>query len=332
MDVTISRCTGTEAPHPAAEAWAQLRPEQPPPDRIEAVRAKRKDKSIIFRLDGVGPHGLRVIAKRCRRSTAEVERLIYQDVLSGVPVSSPTYYGYVEDNDSGFAWLFLGDAGGTEYSPANAGHCRLAAEWLGCLAAARLRPDVRARLPNRDVQHYMNDTVATRARILAQRTSPRLTADDRVVLDALVRCCDTLTSHQAELEAICGRVPVTVVHGDFVGKNVHVRVNAEGTVLLPFDWETAGVGVPAVDIAQFTRETFAPGIDVYWSQVRDQWPWIAEGELRQLAAIGRIFRVVNVISWETWNLEYDWVEASIRVLRAHAHRLADSLVAVGWDA
>jgi hypothetical protein len=331
MDVTVLNVADRTYPHPAAEAWARLRPAQPAPVQIQVVRAKRKAKSIIFRLDGVTPEGSSVIAKRCRRATAAIERMIYEEVLPDVGLPCPAYYGYLDDEDTAFGWLFLGDAGGTEYSPFNVEHCRLAARWLGCLATAELRPELAARLPVRDARSYLEDAAATRARLVAQRTSPRLPAADGQVLDGVLDGFDRLLSHQPDVEAICRRGPVAVVHGDFVGKNVHVRVTQSGMSLLPFDWETAGLGVPAVDMAQFTRQAFDPGIGVYWSEVRDHWSGITWADLRELAALGRVFRLLDVIAWESWNLDYEWADASIGVLREHGRRLAQSLAALGWE-
>src|SRR2546426_8285305 len=70
--------------HPAVYAWSQLGPDRLEPDGVEVL--KRKPKSSVYRLTGVGPDGSSIIAKRGRAETARVERMIYEEVLPRLPV------------------------------------------------------------------------------------------------------------------------------------------------------------------------------------------------------------------------------------------------------
>src|ERR1051325_7569871 len=81
--------------HPAVKAWSQLQLEGDEPESIESV--KQKNKSTVYRLAGLAPDGSAVIAKKCRARTAWVERLIYQEILSELPVPALRCYGCVGD-------------------------------------------------------------------------------------------------------------------------------------------------------------------------------------------------------------------------------------------
>src|SRR5207247_1784844 len=107
--------------HPAVHAWSRLGPKQIEPEAIE--RLKLKNKSAVYRLRGVGPDGSSVIAKRCLTATAQIERVIYEECLPCLPVTSLRSYGLLEDPaNRAFSWLFLEDASGQEYSQHDAGH------------------------------------------------------------------------------------------------------------------------------------------------------------------------------------------------------------------
>src|SRR5882724_12827005 len=81
--------------HRAVKAWGQLQPERVEPDSIEIL--KLKNKSAVYRLAGVGPDGSAVIAKRCRRATALIERMIHEEFLARLPLPSVRWHGFVEE-------------------------------------------------------------------------------------------------------------------------------------------------------------------------------------------------------------------------------------------
>src|SRR6266516_289741 len=76
--------------HPAVQAWCHLYPDAEPV-QLTPLRV-RKRKSNVYRLEGVGRAGTAVIAKRCSKATARVERAVYEDLLPGLPVPSLHYY------------------------------------------------------------------------------------------------------------------------------------------------------------------------------------------------------------------------------------------------
>src|SRR5437762_9981418 len=79
----MRNCTAEEvlpadlAEHRAVKAWSRLEPERIEPDTIVVLRLT-KEKSAVYRMTGVGPNGGAIVAKRCRTTTASVERIIYE--------------------------------------------------------------------------------------------------------------------------------------------------------------------------------------------------------------------------------------------------------------
>src|SRR5437773_7163330 len=122
-------------------------------------------------------------------------------------------------------------------------------------------------LPDRGASHYLALLRTSRSAALQHLDNPALPADDVVILQALASYCDVLEAHWSELQEICDCMPPSLVHGDFVIKNVRVRATFSGLVLLPFDWEFAGWGVPATDLAQFVGRTVSPDLAAYRSVV-----------------------------------------------------------------
>ncbi len=83
---------------PAVRAWRSLEYEADGfvpavPRRLEMLR--RRSKSIVYRLVGVGRDGGDVIAKHALRSSAIVEREVYH-VLRRLPIVSTQYYGFAD--------------------------------------------------------------------------------------------------------------------------------------------------------------------------------------------------------------------------------------------
>ena len=85
--------------HPAARAWCELYPGVEP-CQITPLRV-RKRKNKIYRIDLV--NGGVVIAKRCGREGAAVERAVYERVLPRAAVPALQYHGFVDEPDGALA-------------------------------------------------------------------------------------------------------------------------------------------------------------------------------------------------------------------------------------
>jgi hypothetical protein len=328
---TVNEVVGVDPlEFPAVKAWSELRAEPVEPGRVEIRLLKRKSRSAIYRLAGVGPGGS-VIAKWCRPAVAAAERTIYVEVLPHLPVISLRCYGLVEEEDGRFCWLFVEDAGGQAYSPERDEQRVLAAQWLGLLHTSAARVAAAARLPDRGPGHYLGHLRSARAAILGNLTNGALSPEDRALLRAIISQCDALESRWDQVQGACDRMPRTLVHGDFVVKNVNVRPGPAGPAFLAFDWETAGWGVPVPDLVQKLLldrvASVSPDIPAYWAMVRESWPHLAIEDIRRLAGLGSVFRLLAMIDWLSLHLAYPWVSKPLASMRIYQAELARAVQA-----
>jgi hypothetical protein len=180
-----------------------------------------------------------------------------------------------------------------------------------------------ARLPDRGPQHYLDLLHSARVTIQSSFGNPALEASDRGVLETILTACEHLRVNWSLLANVCESVPRTLVHGDLIAKNVRVRNGRHGTVLLPFDWEKAGWGVPAEDISRVH-------IPTYWSAIRARWPKLTVQALDRLAHVGRFFRCIVFLDWITPSLTQGPVERPIKELRRCETWLTDLIRATEW--
>ena len=163
--------------------------------------------------------------------------------------------------------------------------------------------------------------------------NPVLRPDDVVLLERNQAHLRDIATHWDRLEAVCHGAPKTLVHGDFNGKNLRVRSENGRTTVVVFDWEDAGWGVPAVDLAQavlFSSLSASPDIPTYWSTVRERWPNASAEALQRLAHCGSAFRALAGLSWELPNLASDWAHACVTELQVYVTELDDALERLGW--
>jgi hypothetical protein len=297
--------TGSFGEHPAIASWRAVQPGRVGFQGIETLEENKK--SVVYRLAGVGLGGSAVVAKQCWYKSALVERAIYEAILPHVPLPHLHYYGFVQWDDE-WCWLFFEDAGKQEYSSQREEHRLLAAQWLGIMhtSAARLAPA--SQLPDRGPKHYSARLQSAHALIERALVELTFNRNDRAILESIVSQCDLLKGHWRKVEQSCKLVPRTVVHGDFVPKNLRVRRGSAGIVLLPFDWENAGWGLPTIDLATagLARSTGnsaasseCPEISAYRSAVCQFWPQFGGDTL---ANLGMIFRLINAVEWASAGL------------------------------
>jgi aminoglycoside phosphotransferase (APT) family kinase protein len=282
--------------HPAVRAWREIYSRRAEPTRIAVL--KERHKSGVYRLEGAGPSGSAVIAKRCWQETAVRERTVYEEVLPHLPLPALCYYGFVAEPGGEFCWLFLEDAGKGEYSPGLKKHRRLAARWLGLVHTAAAGLEATVPLPERGPDHYREHLRSARRTLNTHLGNPALTGADVSVLEDLIARCDCLEGRWGDVKRFCQKMPRTLTHGDLAVKNVRVRTGAgEEMDLFPLDWETAGWGVPAVDLAQFTLNSLSPDLPAYGAIVQRSWPNLNIQDLRQLAHLGTVFRLLAALDW-----------------------------------
>ncbi len=312
--------------HAATVAWQRLGITRTVPRAIEVV--KDESKSAVFRLWDTLVEGEAVIAKRCSGETAQIERTVYEDILPRLPITALTYYGSVRE-DPTLQWIFIQDAGNERFSPVIEEHRVLAARWLGRLHTSAAPLAASVRLADRGPSHYRELMLTTCQTILANLSNPVLLECDVAVLENIVRQCHLLQARWSTMEQWCAGVPPTLVHGDFRPKNVRIRPGSSGPGLYPIDWETAGWGVPAVDLAP-SRGPLAiqVSIDIYGSIVRESWPGLDTPVIRRLAQVGKIFRRLAYVHWASSALgfdRYEWLSKPMASMRVYQADLADGI-------
>jgi len=315
----------------AAGAWRRAAPGAPAPLAIEVLRPSRK--AAVYRLAGALPDGGDVIAKRCRRANAVIERLIYEDFLARARVTSPRWLGHADDEDAGFRWLFLEDAGEEEYQRDLRDHRRLAGHWLARLETAALGTGLHRHLPDRGPRRYRALLRSARTALAAHLDAPAFPEAEVRSLAALVDGLDRLEAHWDEIEALCAPLPRTLVHGDLVRKNVRVRGGDGDLALLVFDWENAGWGEPCVDLAQLAEKALNPDLAAYRA-VHDGLPAaVDDAALRGAARCGAYFRLLDAITWMLplpVHRSRRYLVGPLSALRVYRERLGAALGESGW--
>lgn len=299
------------------------------------MHARSPTRRCVYRLLHATDDDQPIIAKRYGAAGHEVERMLYREVLPLLPVSTPRYYGEIEAGD-GYLWIFLEDVGTRRFTPTSAAHRRLAACWLGMLHTTASNLPARERLPNRGPQHYRSHLETGRRLIVENLANPALQTDDVTLLRSVLALTNTVERRWAELEAICAAAPSTLVHGDFRPKNVYVRNGERERRLLPIDWETAGWGVPAADLAP-QRHRYVPQVDLdaYRHVVRERWPDVDMALVRRLMWVGLIFRRLAAIEWAAVSLVYpraDVLADAMGRIRVYNEELGRALTDAEWGA
>lgn len=314
----------------AVAAWRSLGTSDREPTRVWWLEAGHRNRTI-FRLDGVGPSGAAVVAKLCAAASGGIERLIYERVLPDIPITTPRYFGSVDVDGSGY-WLFLEDVGGERFSMDDPEQRIAAARWLGELHT-RAADLISVGLPDRGPAHYLERLRVARRTITADLDNPALRRSDTLILRSVVGLLDTIEADWGSVDAYCAELPSTLTHGDFRRKNVYVRRDGRtGVRLYPIDWETAGWGVPAADLAPARGPGLRPAIDLasYARVVHGRWPLLDETSFRRLAVVGTIFRRLIAIDWAAQGLGFAWPEKPIAQLDAYRPELEEAMAATSW--
>ena len=281
---------------------------------------RRGKKSTTYRLVESGPGGGSIIAQRSCMAKARIERTLYERILPHLPVPSPRYYGCSAESPE-FVWLFLEDVGDERYSAADPAQLALAGRWVGLMHATAPQVAAARDLPDGGPARYRDHLRADVRTIRTNLANPVLTPDDAATLRTLTADLDRLDAAWGAVGRACSGMPSTLVHGDLQRKNLYIRNGTPEPSLYAIDWETAGWGVPAADLARIDLPT-------YWSVVRSAWPDLRLEDVRRLAAVGRIFLELVAIRWISPQLAYDsaaFLSRPLSWLRIMHGRLRDAM-------
>jgi hypothetical protein len=223
----------------------------------------------------------------------------------------------VDEPEADSSWLFMEDAGGDEFSYSIEEHRRRAACWLGQMHLYASSARSISRLPDRGPKHYLEHLRFTRTMIQRHLHDKVLkSSPDLRVIEAILSQGYFLESKWDRVEEFCGGFPGTLVHCDFAAYNLRLRKSAIGANLLAFDWEMAGFGTPAPDIAELsgrgvprrrpTGDLSDLELTEYWSEVEEGWRGVDFSALKELAELGAVFRSLAAISWESESIGRGW--------------------------
>jgi len=326
--------------HPAVKAWRRLGYDRSVPAGVARVtrRPGRVRGREVYRLERAGIDGSSVIAKRCTPTDGLVERTTYEQILPGVPLPGPRYYGAVvdpsDDPNKEFWWLFIDEIQGEQYDASLPAHREAAGRWLAILHTEARPAADQAELPDAGPVRYREQMRGAGDLIRNHLDNPALTGDDVEFLDGLLSLFDQLDEHWDRLEHAATGLPRTFVHGDFNGKNLRVQATPEGHRIAAFDWAEAGRGVPTADLAQVvaTQKHFCanPDLGSYFSVVRERWPDSDREDVERLATCGTVFRALAAIEWESHIYFPDWAHLFRPNLGIYEAELAHALERLGW--
>lgn len=306
--------------HPALSAWREVCPDGPTPVSIEVLKPE-KSKAAVYRLRMTNKTGASVIAKRYSAAAAGNRDVhIYEEFLPAVSLPTLKVYGFLQSHE-GFSWLFIEDAGEGWYSPTDSEHRWLAVEWLARLHSRA--HGMQVNLPNRGPEYFESVLAEALTGVIASTEHRALEEEDRQVLHGIRGYLEVVSEEWMAVVSACKSLPFTVAHGDFVPKNIRVRLRGSRFELLVFDWETAGVASPGVDLARIPGGH--AGLVDYWTQVRLEWPEVGVSDVMRVQEVGRLFRLLHAVSWALRSFRHPWVRKAMRRMRSYEEYL-DALV------
>jgi len=307
---------GCPAVHPAVMAWERLTGRAAAATHVSVL--KRGRHSQVYRLHGA-LDGHAVVAKRCPAETARIERTVHEQVLPGVPIPRLRWYGFLQDEDPAFGWLFTEDAGD---EAASRSHDALIARWLGTVHAADAER-ARRLLPERGPAQYLAQLRAGRARLGAHLARTPLSAGVRALFERIVSHCHAIEARWPEIEAACATLPPVLVHGDIKRKNLRPWYRRGREELLVLDWELAGWGSPVPELERLSVDIAGGGASALARLYLEHagWRGIGPRDVERLAWIGAVVRLAACIDWAGMELEGGREEKAVRQLRHYDERL-----------
>jgi hypothetical protein len=237
----------------------------------------------------------------------EREVLIYRKLLAGQRFGAPALYASLYDTARRLYWLFLEDVGDMTLEHCDIDEWLPAFRWLARMHSIYWGREEELRaldcLAEHDRDYY--EMIAQRARRnleLAGEPGPLAQFDALMAPYALL------------VEQLCSQ-PRTLVHGDIFPKNIAVQ---ERGLVRPLDWESAGIGLAAWDLARLLDGWGKPRqgfIEAYLAAIEAHGTEIDRPTfLRTLSCC----EVVNVL----WHLQWsDSACRDARFVRGRLHAL-----------
>jgi aminoglycoside phosphotransferase (APT) family kinase protein len=148
---------------------------------------------------------------------------------------------------------------------------------------------------------------------MKSRTHPELTPARHAVLDDIDSVGATLDGRWAEIDAFCAQMPQTLAHCDLVEKNIRITADRRGGLsVFVYDWDTAGLGCPAPDLAMFHYNRHDDDVMAYLEPARQSWGYLDPRDMKRMAHIGAVFRHIAALHWACKSLRLDRLERALK--------------------
>jgi hypothetical protein len=294
-------------------------------EQLGAIFSDGTHLELIFK--DISPDGMLQQAKQVRpliAGTASREIYVYREILAEAALGTAVCYSTATYTGRQSNWLLLEEVDGQElYQIGDFGRWQDVSRWLarmhGHLAEDTVNKCDVALLEEYDESYWIG-WIDRALGVLAHRESTRHDAIQQVRLPWLETHCRQAASR-------VGRLPATVVHGEFYASNVLIQRSNDDMRICPIDWETAGIGTGAIDVAALTsgRWSEAQKQDLamaYFDALQqDQSAWADFGDF--LAAVNNC-RLLLAMKWIGWCTDWEppaehrfnWVQEAIQM--AHA--------------
>lgn len=259
-----------------------------------------------------------MIAKQAGLEGIRVEHRVYREILPQVLLATIGCYGSIEDTGCETGWIFLEDTKGEPYAHHVSEHRKLAGEWLGALHLRTARLHLAGVVPDRGTAWYLSKLQAARRRIEESLQHAALSEEALSTLQRVVEQARMLEATWDELEGFGLGFPPALAHGDLTSKTVLISPPSSGRRLSVMDWDLAGWGVPASDVAAADVECYGQTIGASWGQISST-TWQA------FAAMGTVFRHILWIEATSCALSGPRAERPVRQLDRYRSGLARAL-------
>ena len=212
------------------------------------------------------------------RGGVEYEADVYRELLQGMDLSCPGFYGVYRDPSnrrSGLLLEYLADSVRIYQDPDPDTVFVEAARWIGrfhALCSTRVSSPSLSFLLSYDPEYY--------------RGWARRTLETAEQTGAVPRWLETVCKRFDEvIEVLCG-APLTIIHGEYYPKNILVQDRS----IYPVDWESAAIACGEIDLATITEgwvQDEAEKLEHEYQQAR--WPHAAPYDFHRVLVAARIY-------------------------------------------